>query len=337
MFEVKGLPKDKEPIVYLSGFISKKKGLGPEEETKILVEKGKVKYRCYSHAFVSKEGVHYSKHIEETMHENLKLGVRVMMDSGAFSFHQVVRQMARVNKKGWTKEEFAKFRDQTIESYVEFCRKYSKSFDFLINYDWKLHSPTIYKMQKHLEKLGMRPVPVFHGDETIDWLLRYCKEGHKLICVGGGRSLAGRDSWKGKRAYYDAVFNVAERYGVKLHGLAQTSMHALFQWPWAAVDSATWAVSATYGCILNVNENTGVMSRVHVSTTNSNVAESYMRMSKHVQKSMQEQVEREGFDFQLVRESGFWRGVYNARMYSTKVMGLKEHLKKERTEWVSFL
>lgn len=335
MFETRGLPKSPQPIIYLSGFTSKLKGMSAEEETRIMLDKGKVKHRCYSHAFCCKGGVHFSKHIETTLMENAKRGTRVMMDSGAFSFHQALRKMGKAG--GWSPEQTKKFRDQTIESYVEFCRKYSKDWDFLINYDYRVHAPTVYDMQKKLERLGMRPVPVFHGDNGMDWLHRYCKEGYKLICIGGITAMAGRTNWKSKRIYYESVFEVAEKYGVQLHALAQTSISLMFQFPWFSVDSATWAIIATYGCILDVNESTGKIGPLHVSVQESKTPNSYARMPKHVQQHIQDRVEKSGFDFQKIRESPFWRSIYNAMMFSTKVMDLKERESKGRVEWETLI
>ena len=330
-FEVRGLPEDTQPIVYLSSYLSKKRGMSAQEEVEILRKQGLVKYRCFSHAFCCKGGVHFNKYIGETLKESIKAGMRVMMDSGAFSFHAAQRKFTR---RGTTLEQF---RDQVIESYVEFCRKYSNQWDFYVTFDYRIHGPTVYEMTKKLEGLGMRPVPVFHGDDGIQWLERYCEDGHKLICVGGTRVITGRSSYRGVRSYYDEVFNLAEKYGVKLHGLAQTAPSYMFQYPWASLDSATWARYGNRGMLLTLNEKTAQMGQLHVSDRYSDHSPSYNRLTRGAKRQVERQVEEMGFDFQQIRTSGFWRSIYNAKMFTVIMPKLKEIAQRGRVEWESLV
>jgi len=336
MFEGKGLPEGAvRPIVYLSGFTSKLKGMPPEEEARQLIKRAKVKYRCYSHAFCCKEGAHYSKHIQLGLAETVKCGVRIMMDSGAFSFHQMLRAIAKAGKKSLTQEEMKKLRERTIDSYVEFCKKGNKNWDFYINYDYRPHAPTVYGVQKDLERRGLKPVPVFHGDDGLDWFKKYVDEGHKLICIGGAGYRTRRPGWDAQRRYFDIVFDQAEKYGVEIHGLAQTALSIMFCYPFASVDSATWAIVGTYGCILHVDRNSGKVGPLHVSTTKSNIPNSYDKMPKEIKKEIQNRVEAEGFDFQKVRTTAFERSIYNAKMFTTHIMELKKFMEKGKTRWES--
>lgn len=338
MFESKGLPKHApRPVIYLSGFISKDKGVTAAEEVRLLWERGRVRYRCFSHAFCHPQGVHYSRHVGDTLTESVKKGMRIMMDSGAFSFHQAGRAVGKVGRKTWSEEEYRAYRDSVIKSYVDFCREKSEEWDFYVTFDYKIHASTVYKMTMELRVMGMRPVPVFHGDDGMEWFRNYCRHGHKLICIGGSKVISGRTNYRGIRNYYDIVFNEAAKFGVGLHALAQTATSFMFQYPWESVDSATWARVASHGCILALNSGTGQVGPLHVSERHSEQQASYNRMSKNARRQVERMVEDEGFDFQQLRKSPFWRSIYNARMFSTRVMEWKETIEKGRVEWASLL
>jgi len=260
-----------------------------------------------------------------------------MMDSGAFSFHQMLRALAKSNKRSLSAEEMVNLRLRTIDSYVEFCKKGSEDWDFYINFDMVPKASIVYKMQKELERQGLKPVPVFHGDDGVDWFKRYVDEGHKLICVGGAGYRTKRPGWDAQREYFDIVFNEAEKYNVKVHGLAQTALSIMFCFPFESVDSATWAIAGTFGCILHVDRNSGKVGPLHVSTVESKIPNSYDKMPKAVKKEIQNLVEAEGFDFQKVRTTAFERSIYNAKMFTTHIMELKEFIGRSKARWESLI
>jgi len=60
-------------------------------------------------------------------------------------------------------------------------------------------------------------------------------------------------------------------------------------------------------------------------------------MPKAVKKEIQNLVEAEGFDFQKVRTTAFERSIYNAKMFTTHIMELKEFIGRSKARWESLI
>ena len=311
-----GLKKEKSPIFYLSG----RHGTGGAIETDWIKRTG-CRYRCYSYVYVAPGAFYWRKPMEEAYRASIDLKCNLMMDSGAFSFHKfVTKSMGAISgmktiKKVIEGVDTEKYREEVIDKYVEFCKSDRKHWDFYCNFDWLKHSPTIYAMQKSLEKRGIRPTPVFHGDEGLDWLKRYIDDGHKLICIGSTDKA--RRTWREKRYYFDQVFNLTEKYNVLCHGLAFTSLSLVFAYPWYSVDSSTWARISGFGHIIVVDPDTRIAGQLHVSDREATQSfKSYNRMPKAIQKQIAGQVESHGFDFMKVRKNLDERAVYNGWIFA---------------------
>jgi len=341
MFERRGLPKtETTPIIYLSGYGLNKSGTTVREQEIEWIKRTKCKYRCYSFAFACPGAFYYSRPVKESYDASLQQGVRIMMDSGAFSFHGFLKNMtgkvSKKKKRQWNEEEVTKLREETIEKYVSWCKEHSKEWDFYCNFDYRPHAPLVWKVQQRLEKLGMRITPVFHGDQGIDWLENYFKDGHKLVAVGT-TAMQGRGTYRKKRIFYDMVFDKAEKYGAKMHGLAVTALGLMFQYPWASVDSASWVKVAAIGRIMYMDEMRGVIGQLHISTTSAKKGISYNQMVPTTQKEIRRQVEKNGWDFQELRENARERGAYNAFLFNNKVHELKETIERTATRWETLI
>lgn len=256
------------------------------------------------------------------------------MDSGAFSFHKFITSSSGKLSKG-KKQHFTQvdeLKDETIEKYIDYCKKHSKEWDFYVNFDYIKHAPTVYKVQKQLEKAGIRPVPVYHGDTDLDYFERYCKEGYKLIGIGTSK-VQGRMTWKGTRYYYSQIFEMAEKYGVKLHGFAVTSLTHMFEWPWYSVDSATWVKMAAYGKIAYIDSNKGIIGQLHVSVKPTKFDPSYSKLPPAGKRFIQEQVEKNGFKIDGIRKNLWERSTYNACMFTKHIPDMKELISSRRVNW----
>lgn len=343
---MKSQPKDEEsPRIYLSGYPPMGKGKTPQEIEHGWLARTGSKYRCYSFAYVCPGAFYYNKRIAESYKTALKSGVHVMMDSGAHSFHNFMRtatgHISSRKRRSFTDVE--RLREETIEKYIEFCKEKGKKWDFYVTFDYIQHAPTIYKVTDRIRRAGLWPVPVFHGDagednqDTLAWFRRYCEEGHKLIGIGTG-GMQDRKSWKKRRFFFDKVFDVAEKYGTKIHGFAVTALTLMFQLPWWSVDSATWVKVASFGKIIYISQRRGVIGQIHVSDRHSEGFEgSYNKMPKHVQKEIRKQVENYGFDFDLVRTSLIERCTYNAYLFSNHVHELKGAVEMTRAKWPNLI
>lgn len=325
-------PKDKQPVIYLSGAFGALKMTEEEWLTRT-----KCRFRCYSFGYTCPDAFYYSKKIRQSYDASLKQKVGIMMDSGAFSFHKFVAKSQGTisNKKstgGYKMDHTSvdKLKDETIELYIQYCKENSKNWDFYITFDFRKHCPQIYETTKMLEKHGLRPLPVYHGDQSIEWLERYCKEGYKFVGIGSTNQ---KNKWKDSRYYHDAVFNVTEKYGVKVHGLGITALALMFIFPFYSVDSATWVKVAAYGKMIFIDPNRNVIGQIHVSERDSSMKGSYNTLPASVQKTIRNQVEGYGFDFHKVRTELSERCTYNAFLFSNHVSDLKEAVANTRIQW----
>jgi hypothetical protein len=316
------------PLLYLSG-------TGTYGMTEKDIIKQGAKFRCFSYAYVCPGGFYYQKNIKKSLEISIKNGCGIMMDSSAHSFHRLVDKGLRKTQGKWTMHDTEKLRDETIKGYSKFVKKNQKDWDWYVTFDYKKDCSTIYAMQQQLEKLGTNPVPVYHGDQPEEWLKRYCEEGHKLICLGSIK----RNN-KDMRYYLDRCFNVGEKYGVHLHGLAVTSLSLMFGYPWYSVDSATWAKVAAYGCILCTSESVNdSMGYIHMSNRTHHQASGieYNSLSPVQRKELEKTVNADGFDLKELMVDGAKRSLYNVFVFSNKIQHLKAGIAESKMKWKSLL
>ena len=289
-------------IVHLSGW----QATCYKDESK-LIAAGAILHRCVSFAYIHRiEGFPYfSPRSVEGYEACVDGGVGILMDSGVFSFRAHKRSLQVKGKdtsKLPTEEEFMRL-------YVAFCKKHSNKWDAYITVDLDLVAANNYKRHVQLEKMGIRPVPVLHGDDSVrEYMEQYHARGYDYIAVSSPPGL-GRTSMNRKRQYLDTVFNVAERLGVRVHGLAFTSPWAMITYPWYSVDSSGWSRSASLGCISRFDESTERMSVVHVSDRSSDK----QVQNPAIMKAVRTHVEKEGYNWKELQTDYVIRHLFNAR------------------------
>jgi len=300
--------KDPKPIFYLSGTLS---GKGQTEE-KFFAATG-YKYRCISFAYCSATAPFFDRRHYHALNFCLSNGHRIFLDSGAHSFHTliyrkgVVRGKSQVDRLGSVEEQAKQF----MSLYADYVRATRGLFDFYVTFDWRRHCPTIWKATAELQDMGIRPVPVYHGDHSLTWFEKYADAGHKIM--GLGLNQIGKNSRKDVRFYYDQVFTCANRYNIKLHGFAVTGPIA-FDYPFWSVDSTTWIKAAAYGKIVTTAPSRRRISLVHISTTEAKSSGygTVDGLNKDTYKFLRDLVEKDGFDFEELRRSIPARAIYNA-------------------------
>lgn len=315
--------KDERPLIYLSG-----NGSSNINEMDLITNG--CKYRCYSYAYTCKGAFYYTKKMAEALKVSIDNGIGVMMDSAAHSVHQLAGKGLRKRSGKFRVTDIDELKKIVIDQYTEYALKEGKKWDFYVNFDYVRDCPIIYDMQKFLEKRGLKPIPVYHGDKSIDWLRRYCEEGYKLIGIGSIKSYG---AYKDKRHYYDAVFNVTEKYGALTHGFAMTGLSLMFSYPWYSVDSATWAKTAAYGSILHADKNRNVIGEIHITDKIVNGKTRYNALPKELQKDLRTIVEKSGFDFAELRVDGRARSLYNVHLFCNHFMDLKKAVSADRKRW----
>lgn len=311
--------KIKLPRMYLSGFravLKEHKDTNYEMELK-WIERSGCKYRCMNFAYIAPGAFYYQPKIVDMYKAAIKKNVGIFMDSSAFSFYQFLLKQGgkrSSSKKVLTEKEFNEKRDKTVNQYIDFVKQDNKYWDIYCNFDYRKNCQIIWDMQQYLEKKGINPAPVYHGDNSLDWFKKYCDKGYKLICIGGFPQR--RRGFHAKRKFFEKVFYIAEEYGVKLHGFAFTYISSMLEFPWFSVDSATWAKTAAYGMILVPDRDRNVMRSIHVSDHHTNNRTSYNHMPKSIRREIEDEVNRVGFDFEELRRSVYERCTYNAFIYS---------------------
>ena len=316
---------DECPQVYLSHTVVSTTAL----ETELLKCSG-MRYRCFSFVYIVPEAIYWSPRALESYELNVKKQNHIMMDSGAFSFQMFIR------RKGKSARELEKSVEKTVDQYVEFCQKRKKEWDFYVTFDWDQKVDLVWKVTKELEERGLRPTPVYHGDQSLSYLKRYLDAGYKRIGISPV-AITKRD-YKACRRFLENVFRTTESYKVKLHGFALTSLSMMFAFPWTSVDSSSWSRVASYGGIYLLDEEKSSMKAIHVSTTGQIKAttESVTALSPQAFKSLKDRVEDMGWDFELLRRSLQYRFIFNAWTYS-HLNQFKDKIEKRYVRWKPLL
>lgn len=318
-------PQEPKPLMYLSGSSSGK------EHEKALYEHG-CRHRCYSFAYVAEEGFNYTPKMKEALETSVDLGVGVMMDSSAASFHNLLRRR-KVGK--YTREEMNKIRDKVIANYVDYVKPRRKDWDWYVTFDYT-HDPQIcWDMQESLEKKGIHPIPVYHSGQDTEWFKRYCNAGYKLIGIGG---TVQRRGYAQTRMVLDRIFDIAERYkDVKLHAFGITSLTLMLGYPWYSVDSASWVKVAAYGSFLHVDKERGLVAEMHVTQKNATGKTKVAHMPKELRREVEKEVESNGFKLKDLQTDSFQRCLYNVKVYTTQLHLLKEIIQSGTRRWHSLL
>jgi len=336
------------PVIYLSGFFSQVKE-GPNGKKMSLNQvvdywrkKSGARYRCFSFPYVGEGGFYNTGRMEEVYDRAVEKGDGILMDSGAHSFHNFVKsETGKISSKKKQKmTDVGKLRDQTIKAYIAFIKKDGKKWDFAVNFDYTHNADICYKVWRLFLYNDCETIPVFHGERgSLEYFKRYCDDGAKLIGLGTG-GINDRRSWDKKRTYFDIIFNLAAKHGVRLHGFAITHLSLMFQYPWYSVDSATWAKWSAEGKVIFPNLKRKKISMNHVSDhalSSRSSDTSYNRLPKYMRKEFERTIEEYGFDFGKLRTNLIERYCFNAAIYAKHVLELKELVKGTRARWKSLL
>lgn len=299
-------PGDPSPILYFSGYACV---TNAEQE---IMERSEMSHRCISYAFLGeKEHMPYAtKAMREVFSWCGKKGVRLFLDSGAFTVQQMLKKRKGLDPKAVMKA-YALFVIKALEQ--------GAPLDFYVTFDYEKKCSLVYEVTKYLQKeFNLRPTAVYHGDDSLDWFRRYVGEGHRIICVGRTKALGS----KGLRSYYERVFEEADKLGgVALHGLMVTGQN-VFRFPWYSVDSATWTRLAANGRLAQVDMRRKKVSHIRVSRV-------------HLPHQIKDLLQGKGWDPKLLAAEAKERCIYNIREFQ-QVASDAAYL-KARPRWVSSL
>jgi len=182
------------------------------------------------------ESYHYI-HRERTVNKIRKEGVKVFLDSGAFS-------------------AFSMGVEVDLPGYCEYIKR---NLDIIEHVDGQPLASVLdaigdhvgtYNNQRAMEDRGVRPLPCYHYGEPIEVLEYYLKH-YSYITIGGmvPISTAQLKLWL-DRLWADHLTDEQGRPIVKVHGFGLTSLPLMMRYPWYSVDSSTWVQWAANGMIL---------------------------------------------------------------------------------------
>jgi hypothetical protein len=181
---------------------------------------------------------YYRKQAEACLPEFRQRGIRVFLDSGAFTY------LMRAQKTGVILDK--KIVDRVLVEYAAWVRKINFQFDFCATFDYVREPKEVIRVTQRLKAEGLSAVPVYHGTSSLNALRQYIDAGHKFILISKGAYIG---TWSMTRPFLDQVFNITEKYGIACHGLACTGPE-IIKYPWHSVDSARWIKAALYGWLL---------------------------------------------------------------------------------------
>ncbi len=318
--------------LYLSGW----QATNAEREQKV-IEHGYLRYRCFSHANIQKlKGLPYhSKNTVGAYNACIKGGVGIMYDSGVVSWRTHMNTLA---KQGKTKQLAEMLTEQEFrEQYVETVKSQSQNWDDIpqnksamyMTIDLARVSSDIFKRHESLEAMGIRPIPVLHGDDNVaDYIHKYADRGYKLIALATAKVL--RNSRSQFREYLAACFNAGAKYGVEFHGLGITSPSRMIEMPWFSTDSSSWSRVAGFGGIMMYDDRRQRLDTFHISDQVSNGKGSEMKLNSRMMAFVKEYVEHKGYDFHELQTDFVLRHCFNSRSMdemtqaATKLHGSKE-------------
>jgi hypothetical protein len=216
---------DPKPIIYLGGIVA---GGSPEKALHVLPDI--VRFQCLSYFYVGPNS-RRPEICEKLWSRFAHYGTRAFLDSGAFSY-----QIEGIKKKRPLDQKVAA---TIIDGYVDWVYACPFTFDFIVTFDYQRDAAVEAWATKRIEARGLHPVPTYHYGSSLK-VLRNMVERYSFIGIGG---MVGTTNDK-LYPFLDQVFNITQKYGVRLHGFGIGSAVTMFKYPWFCVDSTTWLACA---------------------------------------------------------------------------------------------
>ncbi len=156
-----------------------------------------------------------------------RLGLRVLLDSGAFSLH-------RARQRG------KEVRDILLEDYCQFIREHEDILEGYFVLDVVGDPHQTRKNLQRMEEMGLSPLPVFHLGSPYSELQEMVDAGYPVIGLGGTVNAPHFE----KIAFLETVFNNFP--GQCFHGLGISDYRLLARFEFFSCDSRTWLAGRTY-------------------------------------------------------------------------------------------
>lgn len=310
--------------LYLAGWQASRR----KREERVIKEGG-LSHRMFSFANLQKIGKfpYFIKGFQGSYEACVENKVGIAMDSGVVSYRGYMKAQMKAGadlSKLPSVEEF-------IEAYVAYVKANQKHWDFYLSVDMMPQAEDAFKWHTKVEKMGINPVPVFHGDVGVEWLQRYLDKGQNYIALGGFYLI--RRGPAAKRAYMDAIFNWAAKKNARFHGLGATTPSMLLAYDYYSVDSSWWTRTAGYGSIMRFDPIKERMSILHISPRYSNARGQEFKMNPRAMEGLRKELKEEGYDLEVLQNDFTERHIYNAK---TMQVLCAAATKRHKTGWNLF-
>ena len=101
-----------------------------------------------------------------------------------------------------------------------------------------------------MRRAGVRNViPVFHHGERLEWLKKYVEDGYEYIGIAPSKSTSNRKKIEWLDDVFEYLCGDAGFPPVRLHAFGETAHSIICRYPWASVDSTSWAIPASMGWV----------------------------------------------------------------------------------------
>lgn len=268
-----------------------------------------IRSRCYSYYYLSAKG--WSARTVPSYEASLKLGMKILLDSGAHTFHQLFAK----GKFGSVQDTIKKFTDE----YIQFCHKEKKRLAAFVTFDYRRDANLCWEIRKYFEKSGLTPMPVFHGDVNPEFMKKYLDLGYEEIGIS---PVLLKGSHMEHGFYLDQCFRVLcdsqGRPRLRIHGFGAGRVEQMANYPFYSVDSATWCRAAAYGKILIFDLRRRKTVLPKVTKQKSKDSYSYWNFSRPERREFDKVIESHGFTVEQLSEEGT-PGTENRALFNAKI------------------
>jgi hypothetical protein len=227
-------------------------------------------------------------------------GVRVFLDSGAFSAHTLGVSI-------------------DLPTYCDYIKR---NMDIIRVEDGAVMASVLdgigdplqtYRNQLAMEELGAKPLPCFHYGEDPRYLEYYVKN-YNYITLGGmvGKSSDVLIKWLDK-LWEQYLCDSAGYPRLKVHAFGITAVPVMERYPWYSVDSSSWIQSAAFGSI--VTPKFGPVSVSSKSPSRHVQGQHATTLTPMEQDALFKYLEEQGFTYERLSTVYESRAAYNLWAY----------------------
>lgn len=186
------------------------------------------------------------------------MNTRMAMDSGAFSLFNKYAKKGAIEHSDFSYYSSDKFITY-LDKYCAWIRDHHQHLDYYVTLDVIFNPEMSWEIFKDMQDRGLKPMPVIHFGESMDWVHKYMKETEYLGIGGVGTRQGTMDQYF---AWCDQVFEILcpgfrnaegklkQKPSHKTHGFALTQYDVLYRYPWHSVDSTTCWRAASNGSFI---------------------------------------------------------------------------------------